>query len=161
MDNFYIAADKDKSPIIVTLWVLTLGIAFGGGIIEWLWLKGALVASMGVIVAVTTPIFAKTISQVSDSSTSVRIQLYAFRLDRASAKNFMPVAFDAVGQQKEEDALTKLEAKIAEFVEHQISLNLDSSRLVRTQSGVVATAAMIASFGGYLMSYLNFGCLEC
>ena len=161
MALFDINSMRDTSRVVVTLWVLTVGMALAGGLIEWLWFKGALVASTGVIVAVTTPIFAKTISQLSDYATSVRMQLYAFRLDRASAKNLMPVSFDAVGQQNEKDALAKLEAKIAEFVEHQTSLNNESNKLVKTQSGVVAIAALVASFGGYLMSYIKNGCFEC
>ena len=160
-DLFAINADKDTSRVVIILWFLTLGIAIAGGIVEWLWLKGALVASTGVIVAVTTPIFAKTISQVSDYATSVRMQLYAFRLDRASAKASMPVAFDAQGQQKEKDSLAKLEAKIAAFVKHQNLLNVDYRKLVRTQSGVVAIAALVASFGGYIISLFECGALEC
>jgi hypothetical protein len=124
-------------------------------------ISGALVASSGVVVALTTPIFTSVLSQMADYSSSVRQLLFHYRTQRNLAEEVGVISYSETGKQKEREALEEVNNKISEYQEHSDSLRRGSQRLVWSQSFVIIVSALVASFGGYVVAAIKCGKYSC
>ena len=142
--------------VFITILVLLIGLSTEASGVE-----GAIVASTGVVVAITTPLFAIFMGQMADYSVGVRLILFSCRQDRAFGETVGLVSFSEAGKQKELDARNLVDQKIDEFSKIEASLRKSSSALISVQSWVIAASALIASFAGYVKNYLLCGMVTC
>ncbi len=153
--------EEDTTKWAWLLVAITAGLTAVGAALEWLGVIGALVASSGAVVAVTTPIFTSVLSQMADYSASVRLLLFHYRAERNLAKEVGIVSFKESGKEAEREALRKCEQRISEYQEHSDSLKRGTQRLVWSQSLVIGFSAIVAAFGGYVVSFIKCGNYSC
>jgi hypothetical protein len=155
---------EDEEDTAKWAWILvaiTAGLTGVGAVLEWQGVNGALVASSGVVVAITTPIFTSVLSQMADFAASVRLLLFHYRTEQSLAKEVGIISFKEFGKEAEREALRECERKIAEYQEHSESLNRGTQRLVWSQSLVIGFSAIVAAFGGYVVSFSKCGNYSC
>ena len=159
--RFRIESERDVTIRKWLLVVLTVIIILSGAGAEFYGIDGAIVASTGVVVAVTTPLFANFLGQLADYSVDVRLHFYNYRREKSLANDVGVVSFSEEGKQAERQALSDIVGKIDEFSKIESSLKKSNNELISVQSKVVAASALIASFAGYAESLFSCGKLTC
>ena len=158
---FQIDSERDINIRKWFLVFLTLLILLIGMFAESSGIEGAVVASTGVVVAVTTPLFAIFLGQMADYSVGVRLVLFNFRSEKSFGDAVGLVSFSEEGKQKEREAMSQVVEKIDEFSKVEASVRKSSNSLISVQSWVVAASALIASFAGYAHHLFLCGAFTC
>ena len=108
--------------VFVTVIILLIGLSAEASGVE-----GAVITSTGVVVAVTTPMFAIFMGQLADYSVGVRMILFSHRRDKALMDELGIVSYSEAGKQKERDARVLVDQKIDEFSRIEASLRKSSN----------------------------------